>query len=85
MNTRIAELARQAYIQDGIEKNPRYKPSEVTDMLLEDLDGTFQRFAMMIALECVQLIQNESMDSGDEFENGLRMAQDAIKQQFWLI
>ena len=42
----------------------------------------FQQFAKLIALECLEVIKNESMDSGDEWEDGLCMAQDAIKQHF---
>ncbi len=52
MNNRIKELARQSYIRDSIDRNPKYKPSDVTDYLLDDLQGTFQIFAESIIKEC---------------------------------
>lgn len=41
-----------------------------------------EQFAELIVRECLNAVQNESMNSGDEWEDGLRMAEDAIKQRF---
>jgi hypothetical protein len=39
-------------------------------------------FAKLIVQECIQTIQNESMNSNDEWEYGLRIAQGAIQTHF---
>jgi len=55
MNKRIQELARQAYIEDAKSEDPNYQPADVTDDLLEDLSGVFEKFAQLIVQECMQL------------------------------
>ena len=55
---------------------------------MPELDETFmtmrrtRKFAELIVKECVQAIQNESMNSSDEFEHGLRFAEGAILDHF---
>jgi hypothetical protein len=56
MNKRIQELARQAYIEDAKSEDPNYQPADVTDDLLEDLSGVFERFAQLIVQECCEVI-----------------------------
>lgn len=41
-----------------------------------------RKFAELIVEECIQAIQNESMNSSDEFEHGLRFAEGAILDHF---
>ena len=41
-----------------------------------------EKLIRLIVAECVLAVQNESMNSGDEWEDGLYMAEDAIKQHF---
>ena len=67
MNDRILELAKQAGLKF---------PSE-TAMSPVELE-----FAKLIVQECIQTIQNESMNSNDEWEYGLRIAQGAIQTHF---
>ncbi len=70
MNERIRELAEQA----------TQKTMGWFDPKAGELD--VEKFAELIVTECIQVIQNESMDSGDEWEDGLCMAEDAIKHHF---
>jgi hypothetical protein len=71
MNERLQELLEQA--------------SEVHDYWYR---GDSQRlvdhkmFAELIIQECIQAIQNESMNSKDEWEDGLRIAEGAIREHF---
>ena len=71
MNERIRELLEQA--------------SEVHDYWYR---GDSQRlvdhkmFAELIIQECIQAIQHKSMNSGDEWEDGLRIAEGAIREHF---
>jgi hypothetical protein len=39
-------------------------------------------FAELIAAKCIKTIQNESLNSNDEWEDGLVIAQRAIKKHF---
>ena len=67
MNELILELAKKAGLKF---------PSE-TAMSPVELE-----FAKLIVQECIQTIQNESMNSNDEWEYGLRIAQGAIQTHF---
>ena len=67
MNERILELAKQAGLKF---------PSETAMSPVE------LKFAELIVRECIQTIQNESMNSNDEWEYGLRIAQGAIQTHF---
>lgn len=70
MNKRIQELAEQCYEHD------------------QSWTGVGQRifnkekFAELIVQECIQEIQNKSMNSSDEWEDGLIIAEYAIKEHF---
>jgi hypothetical protein len=69
MNERIKELAEQAGM-----------------VIVDDRFSTYgkfaEKFALLIVRECIQAIQNESMNSSDEFEHGLRFAEGAILDHF---
>jgi hypothetical protein len=52
-----------------------------TGMMIDPLIG-LEKFAELIVRECIQTIKNASMDSGDEWEDGLRFAQGAIEEHF---
>lgn len=52
MNERIQELAMQAYIADSLQRNPNYKKSYITDLLIKDLAGFNKKFAELIIQEC---------------------------------
>ena len=41
-----------------------------------------QKFAELLIKECIQTIQNKSMGSGDEWEDGSRTAEGAIRERF---
>lgn len=77
MNERIKELAEQA--------------KEETDVLYAKLtpqefkDTYNQKFAELIIKECMQEIQQQSMNSGDEWEDGLQIAKGAIEEHFGVI
>lgn len=47
----------------------------------ENLNET-EVFANMIIEKCIEVISNESMNSGDEWEDGLKLALTAIKTEF---
>ena len=61
MNKRIQELARQAYIEDAKSEDPNYQPADVTDDLLEDLSGVFERFAQLIAQDILNQLTSPEM------------------------
>ena len=71
MNDRIQELARQAGLTTvaDVYLMKKYMPNEV-------------KFAELIVRDCIQAIQNESKDSSDELEYGLRIAEGAILDHF---
>jgi hypothetical protein len=84
MNERIEKLAVQAgatlekgYIElsDG-----QFMLSDNVDLDKSNMD--LEKFAELIVRECIQTIQNESMNSNDEWEYGLRIAQGAIQTHF---
>jgi hypothetical protein len=76
MNERILELAEQAGIAVWGDAVYMYHPSETLDSTV------MTKFALLIVRECIQAIQNESMNSSDEFEHGLRFAEGAILDHF---
>lgn len=41
-----------------------------------------QKFARLLVLECIETIKNESMNSSDEWEDGLLFAENAIREHF---
>ena len=82
MNERIKELAAQAYSQERLAECPKWKPNPIYDCLMKDFEQVFEIFAGLIVEECVQAIQHESMGSGDEWEHGLRIAENAVKNTF---
>ena len=71
MNERIKELAEQAttYI-------------EPTATSGEGWIFNKEKFAELIVQECIEAIQNESMNSDDDWERGLRIAEGAIQKHF---
>jgi hypothetical protein len=75
MNERIFELAEQAH-----EETYRVMGSACLQEAFDDFYT--EKFAELIVRECIQTIKNASMDSGDEWEDGLRFAQGAIEEHF---
>ena len=67
MNERILELAKQAGLKF---------PSETA------LSPVEIKFAQLIVRDCIEAIQNESMNSDDDWERGLRIAEGAIQKHF---
>ena len=43
----------------------------------------YHKFAELIVRDCIEAIQNESMNSYDDWERGLRIAEGAIEKHFW--
>jgi len=75
MNERILELAKQA--------GHRYIPSSNSGPLrVEYLTPELEKFAELIVKECIEQIRNQSMNSGDEWEQGLNISENAIKEHF---
>jgi hypothetical protein len=70
MNERIRELAEQC---TSWSEGSTWTSHEEFDK---------EKFAELIVQECIQTIQNESMNSNDEWEYGLRIAQGAIQTHF---
>ena len=66
MNERIKELLKQSGLQ------PYYEAQE----------GQIEKFAELIIKDCIEAIQNESMNSDDDWERGLRIAEGAIQTHF---
>ena len=75
MNERIKELLAKLDIDLYTDKGVM-----MTKILVRPKD--LRQFAELIVKECIQAIQNESMNSGDEFEHGLRFAEGAILDHF---
>jgi hypothetical protein len=73
MNERIQKLWAQA----AFELNQEFFsfPDNWDELLRE-------KFAELIVRECIQAIQNESMNSDDEWERGLVYAENGIKEHF---
>ena len=67
MNERILQLAKQAGLKF---------PSETA------LSPVEIKFAQLIVRDCIEAIQNESMNSDDDWERGLRIAEGAIQKHF---
>jgi hypothetical protein len=73
MNERTKELAEQAEnYADGI-----------VDQGGEFHETYTKKFAQLIVRECLETIQNKSMNSNDEWEDGLVFAQQAHQRTFW--
>jgi hypothetical protein len=67
MNERIKELIAQA----------GFFPTELTQV-----GPSVEKFAELIIKDCIAAIQNESMNSYDDWERGLRIAEGAIEKHF---
>jgi hypothetical protein len=96
MNERIKELAEQAGIpvieghwdyndREILVKNDgewrKALPSEIIHTMFQSEKG-LEKFAELLIKECVQTIQKCSYNSGDEWEWGLEIAENAIKERF---
>ena len=77
MNERIKQLAAHA--------------KAYANQCTKDIDGDVswhwmeyytEKFAELIVQECIEAIQNESMNSDDDWERGLRIAEGAIQKHF---
>lgn len=42
----------------------------------------YEKFAYLLIQECLKVIQSKSMNSGDEWEDGLQVAKNAILEHF---
>jgi hydroxymethylglutaryl-CoA reductase len=76
MNERIKELASQA------EEYASKRDMTGEYVIAFDQDKYSKKFAELIVRECIQAIQNESMNSDDEWERGLVYAENGIKEHF---
>jgi len=75
MNERITKIVIDLLGKEGVVNSRAFGHWALSDEELE-------KFAELIVRECIQTIQNESMNSGDEWEDGLRIAQGAIQEHF---
>lgn len=71
MNERIQKLAEQAGF-NLIRENCYDMVSSMS----------VQEFADLIVQKCIETIKNESMNSNDEWEDGLLFAENAIREYF---
>ena len=74
MNERIKELA-------NIWANRRAE-DEKLGIVYTFSEPALEQFAQLIVRECIEAIQNESMNSDDDWERGLRIAEGAIQKHF---
>ena len=75
MNERIKELLAELDIDIETDKG-----NMMNKILVRPKD--LRQFAESIVRECIQAIQNESMNSDDDWERGLRIAECAIQKHF---
>lgn len=73
MNERIRELIKQAKQITAEQHTPGSSKYE---------QEIYVCFAKLIVRNCIEVIQNESMNSDDEWEDGLVIAQKAIEEHF---
>ena len=45
-------------------------------------DTEVEKFALLIVQKCIETIQNASMHSSDEWEDGLQIAEHAVREHF---
>ena len=74
MNERIRELRRQATLVETYTTN--------SGAIAEGKHVDLEKFAQLIVQECIEAIQNKSMNSSDEWEDGLEIAESALKEHF---
>ena len=72
MNERIREMAYKTCFESGFD-GPEHFVFYHTDL---------QKFAELLIKDCIEAIQNESMNSDDDWERGLRIAEGAIQKHF---
>ena len=88
MNERIDEFAEQAWIADCVEKYPKFKKTETTELLLKDMAGFHEKFAELIVRECMEVVDSTPLGYGDyrdQIEKGMRNASvNGLKQHFGL-
>ena len=72
MNERIRELSKQCYETGPIGKDGWPEYSKFNE----------EKFARLLVQECIEAIKNESMNSNDEWEDGLQIAENAIREYF---
>ena len=68
MNERVVKLL----IESGLLVN-------ASEYRVNGIDPKIKKFAELLVKECIAVIENESMGSSDEWENGLHIAVEAIK------
>lgn len=62
MNKRIKELAAQAYTNERVSHEPKWKPNRVSEVLLADLQEVFEEFAKLIVKDFDIILANEFLD-----------------------
>lgn len=84
MNELLKQIAVQAgaYLRHGYKEAPNGDSIWSPDVRIDHSDMDLKMFAELIVQECLQAVQNESMNSGDEWEAGLRIARCAIEERF---
>lgn len=59
MTDTILKLAKQAFISERVSRDPNYKESVSTEIIVSQLQGTFEKFAELIIKECLELLYSE--------------------------
>ena len=80
MNERIKELAEQANANELSYAYYRGEKKPENAVTLHSVD--LELFAELIVRECIRAIQLESRYSGPDWEDGLLIAQGAIREHF---
>jgi hypothetical protein len=69
MSERMNKLAKQAWYQDLLERDPNWKPREGPgdDRFMRLMEGTFDKFAELIVRECISTLDGiEVLDSDSQ-------------------
>lgn len=80
MNERIKELNAQADKHAWEKVGKKYDGKG--DLNWEWEDAKMAKFAELLVQECIQTVKNQSMQSSDEWEDGLQIAEGAIRKHF---
>ena len=67
MNERIKELAKQAYIKDSLERNPKWKESEIYHCLINEMDSFLEKFAELMIMEFCDVVKSTANELNEHY------------------
>ncbi len=65
MNERINELYKQAFLNERLAHDPRYKFDHISELLMKDFQKVYHLFAVSIINECAWVAQT-AVNHNDE-------------------